>query len=357
MDVRIAVCCLGVLSVRACLGANLDEPVSPLSGPTVKEPGVPGNSTRFTGGGRREGERLVDHRTFLKALDALRSDADAALHLTPDQESQIFVLIRDYRLAHRAYFEKNLNDIRDVRQVLEIRGDQPPTESAIRKGVDELRRNIVGDDAAAEQAMSQDAIKNSAREKARRIYEGAPRAADVHTKIWKILTPLQRDAISDTISSLVAQQEAMRREFLSPESGSMTMPADSGINVMKNDAMNSAMNGSMNSDAMSSRATRDDMMGAKDGALSPATTRASKETDPASLLGSDPAKIAADDPRLPERVRRRIRFMKPEARTEALTRYLADLKDELAQARAAAEKDKSAPPTVDKVNVPTPEKK
>jgi hypothetical protein len=49
--------------------------------------------------------------------------------------------------------------------------------------------------------------------------------------------------------------------------------------------------------------------------------------------------------------------MKPALQIDAIARYQIDLKEELRQAHAAASKDKSAAPTVDKVNVPTPEKK
>ncbi|MBU6412054.1 MAG: hypothetical protein KGS45_01150 [Planctomycetes bacterium] len=343
------VACVAVACVAISPAVLADEPASPLSGPYVKEPGVPGNSTRFTGGGRREGERVVDHRTFLKALDDLRNSPDSAIRLSPDQDAQVFVLVRDYRLLQRAYFERNLNDIRDVRQSLDIRGDQPPTESAIRRGVDELRRSIVGDDPTNQQAMSDEAVKEAAREKARRIYEGAPRATEVHARIWKVLSAPQRDALTDTINSLVAQQEALRREFLSPEavaSGMMTDQAMSG-------GMNSAMSASsMSADSMRGASTNRTV-----GAMDAQASKAEASADPASLLGTDPSTIAPDDPRLPERVRRRIRFMKPEARTEALSRYLVDLKSELAESKAAAEKDKSAAPTVDKVNIPTPEKK
>jgi hypothetical protein len=333
----------GLLRCACAHTVEPDAPANPLSGPTVREPGVPGNSTTFTGRGRREGERVIDHRTFLKALESLRDGSVAAeVRLTREQEEQLARIERDYRLAIRAYFEKNLNDIRDMRDVLEIRGDQPPTESSIRKGIDELRRNIVGAQPGADDTMSDAAIKDAAREKARRIYQGAPSANDVHQRIWKLLLPAQRDLLTSTLDALVAQQEAQRRAFLSP--GAMMTDATSA------DPMNSMSD-------MATKPAMGAMPGAMNGTMGMGNSADSKTNDPASLLGMDPAKIAADDPRLPERVRRRIRSMKPDARAEAIGRYLADLKLELAEAQAAAKIDKAAAPTVDRVNIPTPEKK
>lgn len=328
-----------------------DADPNPLSGPTVREPGVPGNSTTFTGRGRREGERVIDHRTFLKGLESLRGEAVAvALRLTRDQEEQLFGIEREFRVATKAYFEKNLNDIRDVRDVLGIRGDLPAAESTIRKVQDELRKNIVGEELEAQAPLSEEALKEAAREKARRIYDSAPRATEVHARIWKLLTPPQRDALSETLDALVSQQEAQRRAFLSP--GVMNGMAGSEMNPGNADG--GMMNGVMGDAKMN---TADGMkMGAQSRARADAD-RSQIASDPAALLGMDPGKIAADDPRLPERVRRRIRNMKPEARVEAIGRYLIDLKQELAEAKAMAAPDKSAAPTIDRVNIPTPEKK
>jgi hypothetical protein len=294
---------------------------------------------------------VIDHRTFLKALESLRDGSvAAAVRLTRDQEEQLARMERDYRLAVRAYFEKNLNDIRDMRDVLDIRGDQPPTESSIRKGIDELRSNIVGAEPGADDTMSDAAIKDAAREKARRIYQGAPSANDIHLRIWKVLLPAQRDLLTAALDALVNQQEAQRRAFLSPGAMMIDGAAANPMNPM-GDAMTKSAQGEMS--AAMTGAVRND---------TPADSRTTDAghglaNDPASLLGMDPAKIAADDPRLPERVRRRIRSMKPEARTEAISRYLIDLKQELAETQAAAKGDKSAAPTVERVNIPTPEKK
>ncbi len=346
--------CLRLASARQ--PSDAAPPSNPLSGPTVREPGLPGNSTTFTGRGRREGERVIDHRTFLKGLESLRGESAASnVRLSREQEETLLGIEREFRVATRTYFDKNLNDIRDVRDVLGIRGDQPATESAIRKGMDELRKNIVGNEIETEQPMSDAAVKDAAREKARRIYDGAPRATDIHTRIWRLLNPPQREALSEVLDALAASQEAQRRAFLSP----------SAMTDMMGSASPNGMAGM--SDAMKGQ-TGDGMMG--EGMRSEAKTNADRkaaeraksntlrvENDPAELLGVDPATIAANDPRLPERVRRRIYNMKPEARIEAIGRYLADLKAELAEAKNAAGLDKTAVPTVDRVNVPTPEKK
>lgn len=343
-----------LFKVSAAHSADPDPAANPLSGPSVREPGVPGNSTTFTGNGRRDGERTIDHRTFLKAIEALRdASSPADVRLTRDQDDLIAAIEREFRIATRAYFEKNLNDIRDVRDVLQIRGDQPATESTIRKGVDQLRRNIVGSEQGDDDSMSEAAIKEAAREKARRIYQGGPRASEAHSRVWKMLRPAQRDALSAKIDELVNQQEAQRRAFLSPAGtmgeGAMTDPMVSQMSATS-DAMNATMGGMNKGD--SGQGARP--MSAASGS---SNTVPRATNDPSTLLGMDPARIAADDPRLPERVRRRIRSMKPEARVEAIGRYLADLKQELAETKAASESDKSAAPTVDRVNVPTPEKK
>lgn len=347
---------VGLATLPLNVNAQPEAGSSPLSGPAVREPGVPGNSTTFTGRGRREGERVIDHRTFLKGLESLRGDSVAAnVRLTREQEETLLGIEREYRVATRAYFDKNLNDIRDVRDVLGIRGDQPATDSAIRKGIDELRKNIVGNEFEAEQPMSDAAVKDAAREKARRIYEGAPRAADVHTRIWKLLTPPQRDALSDVLDAIVDAQEAQRRAFLSPSAmmDMMGNPPPAGVAGVA-DAMKGQMGDGMMGDGMQSGGT---MIADRKRAERSKPSTKPAENDPTTLLGMDPATIAANDPRLPERVRRRIYNMKPEARIEAIGRYLADLKTELAEAQAAAGPDKNTVPTVDRVKVPTPEKK
>ena len=112
-----------------------------LSGPSVKEGGVPGDAKSFSGGPgrRREGDRPLAHRMFLNSLDVLRGkNAADATRLTAEQEKSIRDLEKGFQTEQRVYFEKNREQVMKARETLGLKGEMSDGDD-FRRGVEEIR--------------------------------------------------------------------------------------------------------------------------------------------------------------------------------------------------------------------------
>jgi hypothetical protein len=301
---------IGVLfSLGVAASAQPADPMKEdaLSGPSVKEGGVPGDAKSFSGGPgrRREGDRPLAHRVFLDSLNVLRGEkADAAAKLTPAQEKSLRELERSFQGEMRAYFEKNKDQVMKARETLGLKGEMNG-EEGFRRGVEEIRKALQKDkkapvaktsDTPAEDSMMSDEAMNEEREKARtklqQIYSAAPKPGDVHTREWALLTETQQEIVSKEIDRLRTQEEEDRKSYLG-----------------KRDTLKKEL---------------EDVIAGK------------KELDP-------------NDPRLPDKMREKLAAMTPDQRREAARRFL----EERGKKKEGGEKKEA--PKMDDVTVPTPD--
>lgn len=215
-----------------CSGANAQstEEPSPLSGPSVREGSVPGDAKSFGGGPgkRREGDRPLAHRMFLNSLDVIRgAKAEAATRLSLEQEKTLRELEKGFQADQRAYFEKNRVQVNKAREVLGLKGEMGEGDE-FRRGVEEIRRALQekkaapaakkADEPSADESMMSEDAMNEAREKAReqlqRIYAGAPKAGDVHTRQWAVLSDAQKEVVIKEIDRLQASENEDRKNYL-----------------------------------------------------------------------------------------------------------------------------------------------
>jgi hypothetical protein len=287
------------LSVRA------DDPMT-LSGPAVREGSVPGDAKAFSGGPgrRREGDRPLAHRTFLQALRVLQdAPPDAPLHLSTDQTTRLRELEKGYEKELRGYFEKHRDEIIKAKDTLGLKSEVGNGDD-FRRGIEGLRKELearqraalVAKKADAQEPMSDDAQRDAekaAREKLQQLYNNAPKAGDVHTKQWGILSEPQQKAVSDELNRLREQEETERREYLS-----------------KRDTLKQEI---------------EDVIAGK------------KELD-------------LNDPRIPEKLRERLTPMNAEQRQQALSKFLAERTK-----RSAGGAEKKEAPKMDDVQLPPAE--
>ncbi len=295
-----------VMTLSGSVIAQTAQPDA-LSGPAVREGGVPGDSKSFTGGRRREGDRPLAHRMFLQSLDVIRGEkAAAATRLTAEQEKSLRDFEKAFQTDQRAYFEKNREAIQKAREALGLKGEMEEGDG-FRRGVEEIRRALQEKKAPAkkpepatepaeESMMSEDAM-NEALEKARgqlqRIYANAPKPADVHTRQWAVLTVAQQEIVIKEIDRLQASEGEDRKNYLG-----------------RRDTLKQDM---------------EDIVAGK------------KEVD-------------VNDPRLPEAMREKLAAMTPDQRREAVRKFMVER-----GRKAAAGTEKKAAPTMDDVVLPPPE--
>ncbi len=287
--------------------AQTDKPDA-LSGPSVREGGVPGDAKSFGGspGKRREGDRPLAHRMFLNALQVIQSEsAAAATRLTAEQEKSLRDFEKAFQAEQRAYFEKNREKVTKARETLGLKGEMGEGDD-FRRGVEEIRRALQEKKPATKKAdapgtadesmMSEDAMNEAlekAREQLQRIYAGAPKAGEVHTRQWAVLTEAQKELVIKEIDRLRANENEDRKNYLG-----------------RRDTLKQDM---------------DDIIAGK------------KELD-------------INDPRLPEAMRTKLATMSPEQRREAVRKFL--------QERGGKKNDgveKKAAPKMDDVQMPPAE--
>lgn len=226
---------LTAAAVLACAGATWAQDSAPLKGPSGDDKSVPGETRKFGGPGGDRKERAaqmpVRHPMFMQALDVLRGDkAEEGVRLTPEQDEKIAGIDRDMKAKAEAFRSDHGEEIRglvskltpeDKRRFAAIlaqmgqpaRGEdakgagRPATGQ--RGGVKRPNAERANKPAGGDDAMMQEpdaAGAEQAREKLRTLMETAPRPEDAHKAIFGVLTEAQRPLVQ-------AEIERMRKEM------------------------------------------------------------------------------------------------------------------------------------------------
>lgn len=286
------------------------QPDAPLKGPDVKDNGVPGQKRTFGEGeqGRKaQGERPLPLTIVNKALDVLRGDAAGDNKLSADQESKIKAAIEEFQTSTRAFFEKNKD------QIVTLREQVAPAERAridrlLREATPAARGKGAKKSKDAEPAMadpmdSGEKMDSSgkpadvqasakARDQLLELLKSRPKPEDAQAKIWANLTDAQKPLAEKELARL--REQAQKAAAKPGEKGGQ----DALLEELKNKTPEEIMN----------------------------------------------------DPRVPERLRERLRNMTPEQREQAIKRLRERGAEGLRGRRDAA--DKPAPSS-DDVQVPS----
>ncbi|MCC6949875.1 MAG: hypothetical protein IT433_00360 [Phycisphaerales bacterium] len=298
---------LTAAAVFACAGAAWAQDSAPLKGPSGDDKSVPGETRKFGGPGGDRKERAaqmpVRHPMFMQALGILRGDkAGESVRLTAEQDEKIAGIDRDMKAKAEAFRAEHGEEIRglvskltpeDKRRFAALLGQmgQPGRgggegakgagrpAAGQRKGVkrpnaERANKPAEGDDATMQ--TSDAAAAEQAREKLRTLMETAPRPEDAHKAIFGVLTEAQRPLVQTEI-------ERMRKEM-----------------------EQRAAEGGKQLDREKERAGR---------------KLDKKEAE--AMEGAAPTSI--DDPRIPERMRERLKKLPEDQQQAALKRLWARL--------------------------------
>jgi len=189
------------------------QPTDPaLKGPAVKQAGVPGENRQFGDGKVKGKERMgteIPHRLFMKSLDSLRGDsADAAVRLSADQNSKIKAIDDAFSADVAKYREAHQGEARDLAQNLSPEDRKKAMAFLGREGRaqgDKAAKLGKGKGKAAPEAgdmSSADAKKSEdAKAKLRELMEGAPKSADTHARIFAVLSDTQKAAFQKQLDT------------------------------------------------------------------------------------------------------------------------------------------------------------
>ncbi len=260
---------------------------APLKGPAVKDSSVPGENRRLVSGGGGKGDRMqreIPHRAFMAAFNVLRGDkADPAVRLTDNQDNTLRTLDQNFQTSTEEYKKANAAEFRDLisklspedrKRVGEFLGNRRP--GALVKPDGKKPAAAPPADAPPMDAMQEQDAKaaDGARARMRELIEGAPQAADTHSKMFAILTEGQRPAFQ-------AELERVKKEMLERRA-----PAKIDRQV----------------DKKNPEAPKGDQP---------------KTSEPVNL----------DDPRIPEAARQRIKALPPEQQREAFRKLKERLRN------------------------------
>lgn len=185
------------LTLAAIAGsARAQNSAQPLRGPAVDSKRVPGVEDSFSGmekGGPKNGDRGYPHKAFMDALAKLRGEnAPDAVRLTAEQESQIQSLDDEFRKEARTLAEKGKG--RGTPPGPDGPGAKKPQQTEGAKPAGEVRP------------------LEAQRPRAEALKVLAPKANEVHSKMWATLTDPQQKFLEGELAEWRKGMEARRGE-------------------------------------------------------------------------------------------------------------------------------------------------
>jgi hypothetical protein len=276
---------------------------APLEGPKVRDNSMPGRGRGLGEADRRPGDGLR-LPVIMKALDVLRGDKAGENKLTEEQEKSIKTALEDFQKASREFTEKNREELASLRSQLTAEdraklGEGRPRPGPNGKGKEggkpegKPADGKPGEDemmAPPADAKPDAEASKKALARIQEILASRPNPETAQTKAWSTLSDSQKKLLEAEIKRLT---EEMQKKGKPGEAGNL-----------------------------------DD------------------------LKGKTPEEIM-NDPRVPERLRERLKNMSPEERKEAIKRFLERSREGGPRRPGGDGEGKPAPKSSD-VNVPAP---
>jgi hypothetical protein len=239
LDGRAAVAACAMTLV-ACAGVAIGSDDQPLKGPAVKDAGIPGEHRRLTEGqgfDRKDRERPIPQRMFMRAIGELRGEsASENLRLTSEQGDKIKSInegfmaeMEKYRAAHRDEAQALMKDLapEDRRRAAEMLGVGPRGG----EGRDRFKGDAKGKgpkNAGGEHpAKGNDAMEGmegrgagkpdpakaeGARTAMRQLFENAPKPDDTRVQIYAVLRPEQKEFVQKQLEKFRQDGDRMAGE-------------------------------------------------------------------------------------------------------------------------------------------------
>jgi hypothetical protein len=245
-----------VIIVSGCLcslaAAHFDDP-NPLSGPKVRDTGVPGESKSFstTESKLKYENRMISDRVFRETIDFMRgTQVDASLRLTDDQMKAIREQEQKLMAQRREFLSRNkesigkalaeagvknadlssekglrqaMEQVRESAQEMKAKRPQPEGKKEV-KGKKKLESDRPSDDRGmmnrdpmeepAHGTSSDKVVSAGAQAAALQqladIRRNFPKSDDQHAAVWAILTAPQRDVAEAKLKELMSQESEQR---------------------------------------------------------------------------------------------------------------------------------------------------
>jgi hypothetical protein len=309
----------GLLSIVLAAGTARGQDSKPadgtLEGPKVKDNSMPGQKRPFGEGERRKaGERPTPMPVIVKAMDVLRGEKGGDNRLSDEQETKIKSVMDEFLTSTRAYMQQHREEIGTLRSQLSPedrakvdqvfggegrpprpgKGGDKKEDGGKPKGPPKDGGPREGDpmmEAPGEGKPVDAEASAKARVRLTEIAAGRPKPEDAQAKAWAVLTEPQRTILEAEVKKLSEEMGKKARE------------------------------------------------GRPGGDLS-------------DLKGKTPEEIM-NDPRVPERLRERLKNMPAEQRAKAIKRFLE--RERGGERGGERGSEKPAPKPSD-VNVPRPQR-
>lgn len=205
----------------------------PLGGPRVSDGGVPGENRRFSGESglkRKDMQRNIPHRVFMRSFDSLRGqDVPDSLRLSAEQETKLKEINDGFLADTRSFREANSAETRKLIEQLPreqrvqamqlLRGPGGPdgdfsarAQRPFLKDSKGKKEGDAGSGGMMDEAGRHDNEANAARDRLREIFESAPKLADVHAKMYGVLSQEQKAAVEKQLAALTSEIEKRRKD-------------------------------------------------------------------------------------------------------------------------------------------------
>lgn len=277
-----------------CAGTAMAQEAKPsdpvLKGPEVKDNSLPGQKKTFgeKGANAKRAEQPTPLPLVMRAFEVLRGEKAGDLRLTQEQDQKVKAALEGQQQAVREFMEKNREETEKLRAQLSPE-DRARFEAALRDGGRDLKaskyefkgkakdvKDATKDATKDEMSPEAPKIDAEAAAKARarlmEIYAQRPNPQDAQAKAFAVLTQPQREAVQAQLAR--AKEEMAKR---------------AGANAKGEKKV-------------------------KDGL-----------TLDGPMANKTPEEIM-NDPKVPERLRERLKSMSPEDRAAAIKRYIEQSK-------------------------------
>lgn len=214
--------------------ARFDDP-NPLSGPKVKDTGVPGESKSFTNteSKLKYENRMISDKVFKETIEYMRSTSvEASLRLTDDQmktvreqEQKLQTQRRDYLIKNKESIGKLLADAgvknadlsseRGIRQAMEkVRNSAEELRKKDIKKVETPKKPADGGDGMMQMDEEAKAEKSGAKAAAIQalgeIRKNFPKSEDAHAAVWAVMSDKQKEAAQAKLKELMAKESEQK---------------------------------------------------------------------------------------------------------------------------------------------------
>ncbi len=340
--------CGCAVALVVCAGTAMAQEAKPaepvLKGPQVKDNSLPGQKRTFgeKGANAKRGEMAPPLPMMMRAFEVIRGEKAGELKLTQEQDQQVKAAFEGHQTAMREFMEKNREETETLRAQLSPE-DRAKFEGAIREGGRDLKASKsefkgkgakdAAKDAKDEMMPEPKKVDSEAAAKARarlmEIYAQRPKPEDAQVKAFAVLSEAQKSAVQAQLAR--AKEEMTKRAAANAKGEKKVKDGLTLDGPMVNKTPEEIMNDPKVPERLRERLKN---MSPEDRAAaikrymeqSKSPEKAKDGAAPAlSLEGKTPEEIM-NDPKVPERLRERLKNMSPEDRAAAIKRYIEQSK-------------------------------